>query len=70
LLSANELNIYGQSSLIDYNINKESQAGGLLFEQIKENPKKAYQDILKNKIYKIKEKQAASSDFNILPVPK
>ena len=70
LLSANELNIYGQSSLIEYNFSEDSQTGGLLFEQIKANPKKAYQDILKNKINKIKQKQAASSDFNIMPVPK
>lgn len=70
LLSANELNIYGHSSLIEYNFNEENPANSLLFEQIKANPKNAYQTILKNKIKNIQQKQAASSDFKILPVPK
>ena len=55
---------------MEYNYNEEHQSDGLLFEQIKANPNKAYQTILKNKLSTLKQKQAGSSDFNIKPVPK
>jgi hypothetical protein len=71
LLSANEFNIYGKSSLIEYNYRDNSRSGELLIQQIKSNPGDAYQTILKNKMQKLKQPQAtAASDFNIKPVPK
>jgi hypothetical protein len=70
LLSANEFNIYGKSSFIEYNYHDNNAAGELLIRQIKANPEKAYQAILKNKIKKIRQQQTVSDDFNIKPVPK
>jgi hypothetical protein len=43
---------------------------GLLFLQIKTNPDKAYQTILKDKLEKLKHRQTPKTDFNIRPVPK
>jgi hypothetical protein len=70
LLSANEFNIYGKSALIEYNYHDNNQTDELLIQQIKSNPGNAYQTILKNKMQKLKQPQATSSDFNIKPVPK
>ena len=70
LLSANEFNIYGKSSLIEHNYRDNEPIGELLIQQIKTNPKNAYQAILKNKLNKLKQPQASSSDFNVKPVPK
>ena len=70
LLSANEFNIYGKSSLIEYNYRDNNRANELLIQQIKANPNNAYQTILKNRLEKLKQPQAAISDFNVKPVPK
>jgi hypothetical protein len=70
LLSANEFNIYGKSSLIEYNYRDNNRSDELLIQQIKSNPGNAYQTILKNKMEKLKQPQTAASDFNIKPVPK
>lgn len=70
LLSANEFNIYGQSSLIEYNHQDKYAAGSLLIQQIKSNPGNAYQTILKNKLEKLQQTKANTADFNIKPVPK
>ncbi|MBK8609948.1 MAG: hypothetical protein IPL84_08370 [Chitinophagaceae bacterium] len=69
LLSANELSIYGKSSLIEYNKDDVQQAKSLM-EEIKTNPDKAYQTILKNKLKHLKKGRASGSDFNVKPVPK
>jgi hypothetical protein len=70
LLSANEFNIYGKSTLIEYNRQDNTLSNDLLIQQIKINPGNAYQTILKNKLQKLKEPQTPASDFNIKPVPK
>lgn len=70
LLSANEFNIYGKSSLIEYNSRDNNQTGTLLIQQIKNNPDNAYQNILKRKLEKLKQPQASASDFSVKPVPK
>ena len=70
LLSANDLNIYGKSTLIEYNYRDNEPIGDLLIQQIKADPKKAYQIILKNKLDKLKRAQQTISDFNVKPVPK
>lgn len=70
LLSANEFNIYGKSSLIEYNYRDNNRPDELLIQQIKSNPGNAYQTILKKKMEKLKQPQTAASDFNIKPVPK
>lgn len=70
LLSANEFNIYGKSTLIEYNYRNNSRSDELLIQQIKSNPGNAYKTILKNKMEKLKQPQSATSDFNIKPVPK
>lgn len=70
LLSANEFNIYGKSSLIGSNYRNENTDDELIIRQIKANPEKAYQAILRNKIKRLKQQQTTSSDFNIKPVPK
>ena len=69
LLSANELNIYGESSLIEYNNRYESEPSQLILEQIKTNPAKAYSTILKNKLNKLKSK-SGETDFSVKPIPK
>ena len=70
LLSANELNIYGKSSLLEHNYMDNEPADELLIQQIKTNPKNAYQVILKNKLDKLQQTQEATTDFNVKPVPK
>jgi hypothetical protein len=70
LLSANEFNIYGKSSLIEYNYKDNNRSSELLIQQIKANPDNAYQTILKNKLEKLKQPQASTPDFNVKPVPK
>ncbi|MBL7702547.1 MAG: hypothetical protein JNM14_09865 [Ferruginibacter sp.] len=70
LLSANEFNIYGKSSFIEYNYRDDNSTNELLIGQIKTNPEKAYQTILKNKIKRLKQQQPVSPDFNVKPVPK
>ena len=70
LLSANEFNIYGKSSLIEYNYKDNEPANELLIQQIKTNPDNAYQTILKRKLEKLKQPQAPTSDFTVKPVPK
>jgi hypothetical protein len=70
LLSANELNIYGKSSLIGYHDKENLAEADLLIQQIKTDPDKAYQSILKRKLEKLKLKQTPKSDFYIRPVPK
>lgn len=70
LLSANEFNIYGKSSLIEYNYKGDNSTNELLIQQIKANPDNAYQTILKNKLQKIKQSKNSTSDFNVKPVPK
>lgn len=69
LLSANELNIYGKSSLIEYSVNSTTPSDEILLEQIKINPDNAYKKILKNKLDKLKQ-QPSTSDFNVKSVPK
>lgn len=70
LLSANELNIYGSSSLIEYTVKNSRLTDTVLFDQIKTNPEKVYQQILKNKFDKLKQQKTSSSDFSVKPVPK
>ena len=70
LLSANEFNIYGKSSLIEYNYKNNKPGNELLIQQIKTNPDNAYQTILKRKLEKLKQPQASTSDFSVKPVPK
>ena len=70
LLSANEFNIYGKSSLIEYNYKGDNSINELLIQQIKANPDNAYQTILKNKLQKLKQPKNSSADFNVKPVPK
>ena len=70
LLSANEFNIYGKSSLIEYNYKGNNRTSELLLQQIKANPDDAYQEILENKLQKLKQGKSSTSDFNIKPVPK
>jgi len=70
LLSANEMNIYGKSALIEFN-NKDNKLNEDYFmQQIKTNPDKAYQSILKNKLQKLRNPKSSVSDFNVKPVPK
>ena len=69
LLSANELNIYGKSSLIEYNNRYEPETAELIREQIKTNPEKAYSEILKNKLKNLKRK-SGDADFSVKPIPK
>ena len=70
LLSANEFNIYGKSSLIEYNYKGDNRTNELLIQQIKINPDNAYQVILKNKLQKLKQPKSSTSDFIVKPVPK
>jgi len=70
LLSANEFNIYGKSSLIEFNYKDNEPANELLIQQIKTNPDNAYQTILKRKLEKLKQPQGPTSDFTVKPVPK
>lgn len=65
LLSANDFNIYGKSTLIEYN----TRANESLLQQIKANPGNAYQNILKNKLDKLKQPQTSGEGFNVKPVP-
>lgn len=69
LLSANDLHIYGKSAFIDYSRNNNTETAQFL-EQVKTNPGNAYQTMLKNKIHKLKQKQAPAPDFSVRPVPK
>jgi hypothetical protein len=70
LLSANELNIYGKSSFIEYNYKGSVISSDYLIQNFKNNPKNAYQVILKNKMEKLKSRKPSTSDFIIRPVPK
>lgn len=70
LLSANELKIYGNSIIIDYSFNDNNLNDEVLIEQIKANPGNAYQNILKNKMDKLKKTKKPVTDFIIKPVPK
>jgi len=70
LLSANEFNIYGKSSLIEYNYRDNEPANEFLIQQIKTNPDNAYRTILKRKLEKLKQPQTSASDFSVKPVPK
>lgn len=70
LLSANEFNIYGKSSLIEYNYKGTNRNSELLIQQIKANPGDAYQEILKDKLQKINQAKSSTFDFNVKPVPK
>lgn len=70
LLSANDFNIYGKSTLIEYNNRDNNRINELLLQQIKANPGDAYQTILKNKLDKLKPSQAPAADFTVKPVPK
>jgi len=70
LLSANELNIYGESSLIDNKYKESKNRTDVLLEQIKSNPVNAYQAILKKKLNKLKKQQSSAPDFYVKPVPK
>ena len=70
LLSANEFNIYGKSSLIEYNYKEDARANELLIQQIKADPDNTYQAILKNKLQILKQQKNSTSDFNVKPVPK
>lgn len=70
LLSANELKIYGKSSIIEYNYKDNRITDELLIQQIKANPGKAYKTILKNKLDNLNNRKTAVSDFNVKPVPK
>ena len=68
MLSANELNIYGKSSLIEFN-NNEPATAELLLQQIKNNPENAYRTILKNKLEKLNHR-SSTEDFYVKPIPK
>jgi predicted nucleotidyltransferase len=69
LLSAREINISGNSSLMVFS-NKNNYADGLQFtREMKENPEKLYQQILNQKLQRIAVKQS-KEDFYIKPVPK
>jgi hypothetical protein len=68
MLSANELNIYGKSSLIEYN-NLDQPGTGELLQQIKNSPENAYKTILKNKLEKLNHLSSAG-DFYVKPIPK
>lgn len=70
LLSANELKIYGKSSIIEYNYKDNSITNESLIQQIKANPGKAYNTILKNKLDNLNKRKSPVSDFNVKPVPK
>ncbi len=70
LLSANDFNIYGKSTLIEYNYRNNNRTNDFLIQQIKANPGNAYQTILKNKLDKLKQPQNDGSVFNVKPVPK
>ena len=70
LLSANEFNIYGKSSLLEYNYRDNGITDELLIQQIKSNPQNAYQTILKNKLQTLKQPKNSAVDFNVKPVPK
>ncbi len=70
LLSANEFNIYGKSSLIEYNYKGDNRANELLIQQIKADPDNTYQTILKNKLQILKQSKNSTLDFNVKPVPK
>ncbi len=65
LLSANDFNIYGKNTLIEYN----TRANQSLLQQIKVNPGNAYQNILKNKLDKLKQPPTSTDGFNVKPVP-
>ena len=69
LLSANEFNIYGKSSLIEYNYKGDNRANELI-QQIKADPDNTYQTILKNKLQILKQPKNSTFDFNVKPVPK
>ncbi len=70
LLSANELKIYGKSSIIEYNYKDNSITDESLIQQIKANPGKVYNTILKNKLDNLNKRKSPVSDFNVKPVPK
>ncbi|MFZ1451922.1 MAG: hypothetical protein WAT20_04425 [Ferruginibacter sp.] len=70
LLSANELKIYGKSSIIEYNYKDNSITDESLIQQIKADPGKAYNTILKNKLDNLNKRKSPVSDFNVKPVPK
>jgi hypothetical protein len=70
LLSANELKIYGKSSIIEHNYKDNRITDELLIQQIKANPGKAYKTILRNKLDNLNNRKTAVSDFNVKPVPK
>ena len=69
LLSANEFNIYGKSSIIEYNYKGDNRANELI-QQIKADPDNTYQTILKNKLQILKQPKNSTFDFNVKPVPK
>ena len=69
MLSANELNIYGKSSLIEFNNLDENSANELLIQQLKSNPENLYKTILKNKLEKLKPRELPT-DFFVRPVPR
>jgi hypothetical protein len=69
LLSARELSISGETSLIDFNNKNNSFAGLLLAQEIKDNPENAYRKILKQKLEKINT-HSSGGDFYIKAVPK
>ena len=70
LLSANELKIYGKNSIIEYNYKDNSITDESLIQQIKVNPGKVYNTILKNKLDNLNKRKSPVSDFNVKPVPK
>lgn len=69
LLSANELNIYGKSSLMEVNRHEEGPSASLLL-QLRTNPENAYRTILRNKIEKLNIAKNGDKDFSVKPVPK
>ena len=69
MLSANELNIYGKSSPMEFNNRNETTGTGSLLQQIKYDPENAYKTIFKNKLEQLNHRPA-SPDFYVKPVPK
>jgi predicted nucleotidyltransferase len=69
LLSAREISISGNTSLIVFSNKNNSSDDLLLTREMKENPEKIYQQILNQKLQRIKA-GTIKEDFYIKPVPK
>ena len=59
-----------ENSIIEYNYKDNSITDESLIQQIKANPGKVYNTILKNKLDNLNKRKSPVSDFNVKPVPK